>query len=50
MEMENTKRVRAGWGNWKRYDERIPLKLKRKVHKTVGRPAMLYGQKRGQQH
>ena len=48
METEITKRVGAGWRNWKICsvvlgDRRMPVKLKGKVYKTVIRPAMLYG-------
>ena len=50
METEITKRVGAGWRNWKKCsgvgllcDRRMPVKLKGKVYKTVIRPAMLYG-------
>ena len=48
METEITKRVGAGWRNWKKCsgvlcDRRVPVKLKGKVYKTVIRPAMLYG-------
>ena len=48
METEITKRVGAGWRNWKKCsgvlcDRRMPVKLKRKVYKTVIRPAILYG-------
>ena len=48
METEITKRVGAGWINWKKCsgvlcDRRMPVKLKGKVYKTVIRPAMLYG-------
>ena len=48
METEITKRVGAGWRNWKKYsgvlcDRRMPVKLKVKVYKTVIRPEMLYG-------
>ena len=48
METEITKRVGAGWINWKTCsgvlcDIRMPVKLKGKVYKTVIRPAMLYG-------
>ena len=48
METEITKRVGAGWRNWKKCsgvlcDRRMPVKLKGKVYKTVSRPAMLYG-------
>ena len=47
METEITKRVGAGWRNWKKCsgvlcDRRMPVKLKGKVYKTVIRPAMLY--------
>ena len=47
-ETEITKRVGAGWRNWKKCsgvlcDRRIPVKLKGKVYKTVISPAMLYG-------
>ena len=43
-----SQRVSAAWGNWKRCsavlcDRRMPVKLKRKVYKTVVRPALLYG-------
>ena len=46
METEITKRVGAGWRNWKKCsgvlcDRRMPVKLKGKVYKTVIRPAML---------
>ena len=49
METEITKRVGAGWRNWKKCtevlcDRRMPVKLKGKVYKTVIRPAMLYGE------
>ena len=45
METEITKRVGAGWRNWKTCsgvlcDRRMPVKLKGKVYKTVIRPAM----------
>ena len=48
METEITKRVGAGWMNWKKcsgelYDKRMPVKLNGKVYRTVVRPAMLYG-------
>ena len=48
METGITKRVGAGWRNWKNCsgvlcDRRMPVKLKGKVYKTVIRPAMLYG-------
>ena len=48
METEITKRVGAGWRNWKKCseilcDRRMQVKLKGKVYNTVIRPAMLYG-------
>ena len=48
METEITKRVGAGWRNWKKCigvlcDRRMPVKLKGKVYKKVIRPAMLCG-------
>ena len=48
IETEITKRVGAGWRNWKKRngvlcDRRMPVKLKGNVYKTVIRPAMLYG-------
>ncbi|XP_068210295.1 uncharacterized protein [Palaemon carinicauda] len=48
LQTEVNSRVQAGWNNWKRVsevlcDRRINLKLKRKVHKAVVRPAMMYG-------
>ena len=48
METEIAKRVGAGWMNWKKCsgvlcDKKMPVKLKRKVYRTVVRPAMLYG-------
>ena len=48
MATEITKRVGAGWRNWKKFsgvmcDRRMPVKLKEKVHTTVIRPVMLYG-------
>ena len=48
METETAKRVGAGWMNWKKCsgvecDKRMPVKLKRKVYRTVVRPAILYG-------
>ena len=41
-------RVQAGWNNWRSAsgvlcDKKIPLRLKGKFHRTVIRPAMLYG-------
>ena len=48
METEITKRVGAGWRNWKNCSgvlcaRRMPVKLKGKVYNTVIRPAMLHG-------
>ena len=45
---EVKKRMQAGWNSWRKVtgvmcDKRMPAKLKGKVHKTVVRPAMLYG-------
>ena len=41
-------RIQAGWNNWRAAsgvlcDRKVPIKLKGKFHKTVVRPAMLYG-------
>jgi hypothetical protein len=41
-------RIKADWLNWRQAsgvlcDPRVPLKLKRKLYRTVIRPAMLYG-------
>ena len=48
METEITKRVGAGWRNWKKCsvvlcDRRMSVKLKGNAYKTVIRPAMIYG-------
>ena len=48
LEAEITNRTQAGWKNWKKVsgvlcDRRVGIKLKGKVHKTVVRPAMMYG-------
>ena len=48
LEAETTHRIQAGWKNWKKVsgvlcDKKIGMKLKGKVHKTVVRPAMMYG-------
>ena len=42
------RRVQAGWNNWRRVsgvicDGRLSACAKGKVHKTVVRPAMMYG-------
>ena len=47
MKNEISNRIQSGWRNWRKCsgvlcDRKIPLKLKRKVYKTVIRPAMLY--------
>ena len=52
METEITKRVGAGWRNWKKCsgvlcDRRMLVKLMGKVYKTVIRPAMLWGRNVG---
>ena len=48
MEREVGHRIQAGWNNWRLAsgvlcDKKVPLKLKGKFHRTVVRPAMLYG-------
>ena len=48
LEAEITNRIQTGWKNWKRVsgvlcDRRVGIKLKGKVHKTVVRPATMYG-------
>ena len=48
MDEEVRYRVQSGWNNWRSAsgvlcDRRVPLKLKGKFHRTVIRPAMLYG-------
>ena len=48
MEEEVKHRVQAGWNNWRSAsgvlcDRKVPLRLKGKFHRTVIRPAMLYG-------
>ena len=43
MDIEITKRVGAGWKNWKKCSGGMAVKLKGKVYTTVIRPAMLYG-------
>ena len=47
LDAEMTHRIQSGWQNWKRVsgilcDRRIRLRVKRKVYKTVVRPAMMY--------
>ena len=47
LDGEMTNRIKAGWGNWKKYqgflcDPRVPLTLKGRIQKQVVRPAMLY--------
>ena len=48
MDEEVRHRIQARWNYWRSAsgvlcDMRVPLKLKRKFHKTVIRPAMPYG-------
>ena len=48
LEAEITHKIQVGWKNWKKVsgvlcDRRVGIKLKGKVHKTVVRPAMMYG-------
>ena len=48
LEAEITHRIQAGWKNWKKVsgvlcDQRIGVKMKGRVYKTVVRPAMMYG-------
>ena len=48
LDAEMTHRIQSGWKHWKRIpgilcDRRISLRVKRKVYKTVVRPAMMYG-------
>ena len=48
MEHEVKHRIQAGWNNWRAAsgvlcDRKVPLKLKGKFHRTVVRPAMIYG-------
>ena len=47
-EREVQKRVQAGWNGWRRvsgviYDKRLLARIKGKVYRIVGRPAMVYG-------
>ncbi|XP_064097852.1 uncharacterized protein LOC135209133 [Macrobrachium nipponense] len=48
MDQEVRHRIQAGWNNWRSAsgvlcDKRVLLKFKGKFHRTVARPAMLYG-------
>ncbi|XP_068231838.1 uncharacterized protein [Palaemon carinicauda] len=48
LRAEINHRIHAGWKNWKKLcgvlcDRKIGVKLKGKVHRTVVRPAMIYG-------
>ena len=48
LDAEITHRIQSGWENWERVsgilcDQRISLRVKGKVYKTVARPAMMYG-------
>ena len=48
LDAEVTHRVQSGWKNWKRVsgvlcDRRMNMKIKGKVHRTVVRPALMYG-------
>ena len=45
---EIKKRIQAGWHSWRRMssllcDKRVSARLKGKIHRTVVRPAMMYG-------
>ena len=49
LDAEVTHRVQSGWKNWKRVsgvlcDRRMNVKIKGKVHRTVVRPARMYGE------
>ena len=48
---EVKKRVQAGWNGWRRMQgaiyRRVPARVKCKVYKVAGRPAMLYGLETG---
>ena len=48
IEREIGNRIKAGWASWRKCsgvmcDRRMSLRLKRKIHTTVIRPAMIYG-------
>ena len=48
IDQEVRHRIQAGWNNWRSAsgvlcDKKVPLRLKGKFHRTVVRPAMLYG-------
>ena len=48
MDREITHRVQSGWNNWRKItgvvcDKRVPVRLKGKIHKSVVRPALMYG-------
>jgi len=48
LDDETMHRVQAGWKNWRKMsgvlcDQRINVKIKGRVYKTVARPAMMYG-------
>ena len=47
-EAEVAKRIQAGWNNWRKVtgilcDKKVSPKVKGKIHKTMVRPAILYG-------
>ena len=42
------RKIQSGWNSWRKLtglmcDKRVPVKVKGKLHKTVVRPAMMYG-------
>ncbi|XP_026459825.1 uncharacterized protein LOC113360538 [Papaver somniferum] len=48
IDLDVRQRIQIGWARWRQsagllYDKKVSLKLKCKFHKTVVRPAMLYG-------